>query len=96
MGAIRVAVLISGSGTTLQNDGPMIIPVIREVDGAAADLHSISESRFMDMVAIVSLSAEGRDQGRMDVHDPAVEIVRDRDEMKETGKADEIGANLPA
>src|SRR5438309_6725370 len=54
-------------------DGTVIVLVVGEMDGAAADLDAVLKRRFVDMMAIEALAAEGGNQGGMDVHDRSEE-----------------------
>src|SRR5438876_841196 len=47
-------------------------------------------------MAVVSFAAESRNQGRVNVHHPGLEVIRDADQLKEAGEADEIHASLTA
>ena len=48
---------------TLNNNWAVIINVVRKMDRTAANLDTIVEYRFVDMVAIESLAAKSGDKG---------------------------------
>ena len=48
--------------SALQHDGTMIILVVGEVYGTATDMDSASYGRFMDVMTILAVPAECRDQ----------------------------------
>src|SRR5262245_25638091 len=60
----------------LKDDRPVIVDVIREVDGAAACLDAVSQRRFMNVMAVIALATEGRNKRRVDVHHAAREVIR--------------------
>ena len=74
----------------------MIVLVVGEVDGAAGYLGAGGEHGFMHALAIKSLAAKCRDQGRMDIHDPAQKIIGDGQKLQKACHAHEIGIRLPA
>jgi hypothetical protein len=92
---IRRIVLPNGHGP-LQYDGSMIVLIIREMNGAAADLYAVSQGRLMHVMAVVSFPTEGRDQRRMDIHHPAIKVIGDAKELKKPGQADQIDTRMTA
>ena len=93
--SVRCVIVENGNGA-LKNDGTVIVDVVGKVDGAAADLDAARQGRFVDAMSVEPLAAEGRDKSRMDVHNAAGEVIRDRQELKETAQADEIDTGAAA
>src|SRR4051812_46879131 len=58
---------------------------------AAANFRAISQHAFMDMMAVETGSAKGRDQRRMDVHHAAGKVVRNVYQLQKARHADEVG-----
>jgi len=72
----------------------VVVLVVGEVDGAAADLDAHFQGGLVDAVAVVALAAEGRDQRWVNVHHPVLEVGRDRQQLQEAGQTDQVGLHL--
>ena len=55
----------------LQDDGAGVIAGVHEMHGAAGDLCAVIQHRLVDMMPVHPLTAEGGQQGGVDVHHPA-------------------------
>src|SRR5262249_13719385 len=80
----------------LQNDRSVIVLIVREVHGAAADLGAVVQDRFVNARAVVSLAAERGNQGGMNIHHSAEIILGNLNQLQEAGQADEVGAGPAA
>ena len=93
--AIR-RVIFQGIDCALKNDWPVIVLIVAEMDGAAGDFDAGGQHRLMNMMAVIPFAAESRDQGRMNIHHPALEIIGNLNQLQETGQANQLGPMLAA
>jgi hypothetical protein len=66
----------------LQDDRTVIVLVIHEVNGTAADLGPVLEDRFVDPSPIVALPTKGRNQARMNIDHSMHEFIGNQDVLK--------------
>ena len=83
-------VVVEDGAGALDDDGAGVVFVGAEVDGAAGDLAASLEYRFVDVVAPHALSAEGREEGRVDVHHAVFVLRGDVPEAEPAGLDDQI------
>lgn len=80
----------------LEDNGAVVVLVVGEVDGAAADFDAASNDGIVNVMTVEALAAEGGDESGVDVHHPVEEVVRDPDETEKAGKCHEIGVGFSA
>src|SRR5262245_16996015 len=68
-------VVIEHPDRALEDDRPVVVDIVGEVDRAAAYLHAIGQGGFVDVVTIKPFAAERGNQRRMDIHDPAGKVI---------------------
>ena len=67
----------------------MVILVIDKMNRTTAHFSAVLQDRLMNAKPIVSFTAKGRDQRRMDVDDPVFKIVRNVQVLQETSHDDQ-------
>src|SRR5262249_9791512 len=55
-------VVVEDRNRSLQDDGAVVVLVVREVDRAAGDLRSVGQHRLVNVMAVIAVAAEGGDQ----------------------------------
>ena len=76
----------------LQDDRPVVVLVVDEVDRAAADLGAVFQHGLVHVVPVKALAAKRRDQGRMDVEHAVFEIRRESaSSVKKAAHHDPVG-----
>jgi hypothetical protein len=83
-------VIVEDGAGALGDDGAGVVFVGAEVDGAAGDFAAGLEDGLVDVVAPHALSAEGREEGGVDVHHAVFVIGGDVPQAEPAGLDDEI------
>ena len=96
LGQIFGRIAIKYRNGALQDDRPVVVDIVGEMDGAATHFDAVLQGRLVNATPVEPPAAERWNQRRMNVHDPADKIVRDLDQMKESSQTDKIGIRLPA
>ena len=75
-------VVIVNRDGLLQNDRAVIVFVVDEVNGRAADLDAATERRVVNASTVVVFAAERRNQRRVNVQNAVREVGRNREELQ--------------
>ena len=70
--------------------------VVDEMHGAAADLCTVLQDRFVYVVTVEPVSAKSRDQRRMNVYHAVREVGRHGDEFQESAHDNQVDLSLAA
>ena len=74
----------------LQDDGPVVVLRVDEVDRRPGQLHPRFEDGFVNAVSVEALATEGRDQGGVDVHRAAVELAARLERRQEAQEQNQV------
>lgn len=83
-------VVIQHRNRLLQNDRPVVVLIINEMNRTTADFAAPGDDRRVDFFAVVTFAGEGRNQRRMNVHHPQREIRGNLQQGQEATTDDEI------
>jgi len=75
----------------LKDNGPLVIVTVDKMDGTSCDLDALLIDSLMDAHSVITLTAKGGDQGRVDVHDSSFVVIGIMIIGEKTGENDQSG-----
>ncbi len=91
----RGGVIVQHRDCALKDDRAAIVLFVDKVNRTAGEFDAGIDGGAMHSGSIKAGATEGREQGRVNVDNPASIVVGDWEEAQESGEDDEVGAGIP-
>src|SRR5207249_4047154 len=75
---------------------PVVVLIVGKMDRATRELDAVAEHGVVYVMPVKPFPAKCGNKGGMDVHDAAGEIIRNTQELQESGQAHEVGPSVAA